>query len=940
MKPVYRYIAVFFFFLSAVFSADAQRTTHEWSGPIGDQTFENGGTHVVLLKGDVQLTGTITIRNATTLRIRNQEGRTLTISNGVSGRRTTPMFRVYGMGKLAFNYDDSEFPSYTNGEIFSRIILDGGAGFGEMNRTTDPAGVWRMSATTSNVMTVSAIESIGAVEICNTTIRNFYFPKDSGGEQGVLGLGVLSMGTYLAGSGEIHEFRYTTIRNTVVEKCKGVHGTFIMIGHGEGFLSRNTDPNARDSYGSYRFITLDGVTVRNCVCFGDSSGWGGLIRCRGASLHSMIIKNSLFQHNFSHGDGAVLWWNACGHNNTKCTIEGSQFIENRAMREAGAIRMEGSFEFIGAKTIVSGNDCLGLTKNESADPYTYSYNSAFTGNGGGIQIFGYAGGGAVVAGTLKYVIPDCLEVTNNRAAGYGGGIAFDFTTQSSLPAGTRVRADFNGVTISDNEAGKGGGGLFFSDRTDPLKNYSFSLNLNTGTIKDNTAPDGGGVYVRNINVDSQSGGNISISSNDATAGCGGGIYLEDGTITLNSVNIFDNQVVKANNTGIYGGGGLFVKRGSFTINSGSIYNNTSDLYGGGVLVYNDSNTRESIVLTNGSIRHNNSIYGGGIAAYGALNLDINNINIENNEARNGGGVFARGLGSGIGAIVQYNSGIIRYNRAKSYEASPMNTAYNRNYADYSGIGGGIYLGQYTHLKFSRPEKFGIYSNIADNGADEIFGYNKNVYIELPNIASLDLNGYADSKIHELFWAEDYITNDVRYDKGTMLKGDAWYTDRTNQRYRDVRENGMDGQFFLIDFNGADFKHYSIVNDESVYLSLTIGWNLSTITLVKKGMNDGDNAIFKLYRVENGREKEYMTVVLTDMDKQADGSRLKNITLVDDGVWKIVETDWSWTYESNVTSIQRELTISSTPEERTFEFINTPKTDTPQYGESIKINKIK
>ena len=82
--------------------------------------------------------------------------------------------------------------------------------------------------------------------------------------------------------------------------------------------------------------------------------------------------------------------------------------------------------------------------------------------------------------------------------------------------------------------------------------------------------------------------------------------------------------------------------------------------------------------------------------------------------------------------------------------------------------------------------------------------------------------------------------------------------------------------------------------------------------------DGDNAIFNLYRVENGREKEYMTVVLTDMDKQADGSRLKNITLVDDGVWKIVETDWSWT----------------------FEFINAPKTDTPQYGESIKINKIK
>ena len=265
MKPVYRYIAVLFFFLSALFSVNAQ-TYHEWSGTIGDKTFDNGGTHIVLLKGNVSITGTITVRNATTLRIRNQEGRTLTISNGVSGRRTTPMFRVYGMGKLAFNHDDSEFPNSPNGEEFSRIILDGGAGFGDMDRSSDPDGVWRLNASTSKRMTVSAIESIGALEICNTTIRNFYFPKDSGGEQGVIGLGVLSMGTYLSGSGEVNEFRYTTIRNTLFEKCKGVLGTFIMVGHGEGFLKRNTDPNGRDSYGSYRYITLDGVTVQNCVC--------------------------------------------------------------------------------------------------------------------------------------------------------------------------------------------------------------------------------------------------------------------------------------------------------------------------------------------------------------------------------------------------------------------------------------------------------------------------------------------------------------------------------------------------------------------------------------------------------------------------------------------------------------------------------------------------
>lgn len=939
MKPVYRHIAVVFFFLSALFSVNAQNY-YEWSGAIGDRTFSNGGTHIVLLKGDVSITGTITVCNATTLRIRNQEGRTLTIRNGVDGTRNTPMFRVYGMGKLAFNYDDREFPQYTNGEIFSRIILDGGAGFGDMDRSSDPDGVWRLSASSSKKMKVSAIESIGALEIYNTTIRNFYFPQDSGGEQGVIGLAVLNMRNYLSGSGEVNEYRYTTIRNTIVEKCKGVLGTFIIIGHGNGFLKRNIDPNGKDSYGSYRYITLDGVTVQNCVTFTDSDCWGGLIRGRGASLHSMIIRNSVFQHNFSHGDGAVLWWNACGHSNTKCTIEGCQFIENRAMREAGAIRIEGSIEFKGTKTIISGNDCLGLTKNNNTNPYTYSYNSDFTGNGGGIQIFGYAGGGTVGAGSLTYVMPDCLEVTNNKAAGYGGGIAFDFTTQSSLPTGTEVNANFNGVKISDNMAGKGGGGIFFSDRTDSSKSYKFHLNLNTGNINGNSAPNGGGIYVQNINVSSQSGENIYISNNKATAGCGGGIYLQDGTISLNSANISNNEAIKANDNGIYGGGGIFVKRGSFTLNSGSIYSNISDLYGGGVFVYNDNSRKETITLTNGVIRHNKSKYGGGLTAYGALILNINNINIENNEAWNGGGFFVKGLTNNSESIIQYNSGIIRYNRAKSYENSPMNTAYDKTYTEYSGIGGGIYLGQFTNLKFSRPENFGIYSNIADNGADEIFGYNKNVYIELPNISSLNLNGYNDAKIHNLFWAEDYITNDTKYDKGTKLKGAAWDKDKTNQRYRDVRENGIEGETFLIDFNGADFKYYTIQSNESVYLSLTIGWNLSTITLVKKGMKDGDNAIFKLYRVKNGREDEYMTVVLSDKDKQNDGSRLKNITLIDDGVWKVVETDWSWAYEPNTKSIQRELTINSTPEERTFEFVNTQKSNIKQSGESIKINKIK
>jgi hypothetical protein len=102
------------------------------------------------------------------------------------------------------------------------------------------------------------------------------------------------------------------------------------------------------------------------------------------------------------------------------------------------------------------------------------------------------------------------------------------------------------------------------------------------------------------------------------------------------------------------------------------------------------------------------------------------------------------------------------------------------------------------------------------------------------------------------------------------------------------------------------------------------------------MKEGDTAIFKIYNGSN----EYMTVVLSDKDLQSDGTRSKKINLSADGVWKVVETAWSWAYTPEYTELTKVLSVNSTEEERIFEFVNTPKSDTPQYGESIKINRMK
>lgn len=68
----------------------------------------------------------------------------------------------------------------------------------------------------------------------------------------------------------------------------------------------------------------------------------------------------------------------------------------------------------------------------------------------------------------------------------------------------------------------------------------------------------------------------------------------------------------------------------------------------------------------------------------------------------------------------------------------------------------------------------------------------NTYLELPDVENLQLSGFNEAKVQKLYWVEDYVINDPMYYEGLKLKGDAWDSDQTNQRYRDVNENKVDG----------------------------------------------------------------------------------------------------------------------------------------------------
>jgi hypothetical protein len=284
------------------------------------------------------------------------------------------------------------------------------------------------------------------------------------------------------------------------------------------------------------------------------------------------------------------------------------------------------------------------------------------------------------------------------------------------------------------------------------------------------------------------------------------------------------------------------------------------------------------------------------------------------------------------ARLNYQSGIIRYNRANAQNGQTLKSAYNLDYRLISGVGGGFYVGQHAELTFSNPAKFGIYSNIAANGADDLFGSHSDVKITLPDVRNLNLAGYEGGSIRNLFWGEDYVTNDTNYDEGLKLKGDAWNNDQTNQRVRDVLKN-KEGETYCIEFDeGEATKVY-----QNKYLSLSLIWHEDYLLLVKKGMKVGENAIFNIYRLDEGVENLVVTVMLTDADKDENGHRTKRITLKNTGTYKIVELPWAWAYDPDQLQQQRVLTQNSSEEERTFTFVNTPKDSVPVHDESLKIN---
>lgn len=107
-----------------------------------------------------------------------------------------------------------------------------------------------------------------------------------------------------------------------------------------------------------------------------------------------------------------------------------------------------------------------------------------------------------------------------------------------------------------------------------------------------------------------------------------------------------------------------------------------------------------------------------------------------------------------------------------------------------------------------------------------------------------------------------------------------------------------------------------------------------ITIEKKGLKEGDSAIFTISRKETP-EIPFRTVILTG---NASGTPVSKKVALNSGVWIVSESDWSWSYDPKGSkSIEKPIKYSSTEDELLFSFENAKNTNAVLHDEAIVVN---
>ena len=378
----------------------------------------------------------------------------------------------------------------------------------------------------------------------------------------------------------------------------------------------------------------------------------------------------------------------------------------------------------------------------------------------------------------------------------------------------------NGGTITNNEAGSNGGGVYV--------NNGSKFTMNNGTISGNVANDsGGGVAVMNYCTFTMNGGQIGGDGDKDTdynlaSVYGGGVYVNGGTFNMKGGKIGGTNENGAN-LSFYDGGGVYINgqylETAFTMTGGTIDNNAA-LYnedipyygsGGGVFITGEKAT---FTMNKGQINNNIAILGGGgVAVDSGATFTMESGTLDSNGAMfMGGGVFVNttiATGSEKKSSFQLNNGTISNNTvddgygggvyvlASNFTMEGGNIDHNivgRDQDAGAGLGGGVYIryaedGSFNPITGGEGTFTMSGGTIGSNKA-EIYG--GGVYV---NGSEFTMNG--SSSINK---NEAYHGAGVFIDSGANIGTDAKFTMNDSSVISENIASGYAGGVYVNDSN--------------------------------------------------------------------------------------------------------------------------------------------
>ncbi len=336
------------------------------------------------------------------------------------------------------------------------------------------------------------------------------------------------------------------------------------------------------------------------------------------------------QCTFTMSDGIIHGTNVVtGNTITDITDPQPDVLISYKEKNGGAVWMDDE----NGKTTITGGTISGCTAQKGGA--VYMKGGTFTMTGGKLT-----GNNAVKNDTGTPEVEPTAESTpdENAASGWGGAVC----------------VEGGSVTIRDGD---------FSEPDTPTKGPSVSdsgQDTHGTRISSNTAVYGGGIYVSGGNVNIHGG----IVEKNIASSYGGGVYLtSDGSADGNTSEVVLDRGHILENTAI-DGGGVYLPNGNFTvdcryhnaemsygkhtIHGGEIANNKATRNGGGLYMKNSPNLEIGMI-------HDNTAgeSGGGVCIQGCeLKLTFFDRQFYGNEAKHGGGVAVLGGNFYLGAKLE------------------------------------------------------------------------------------------------------------------------------------------------------------------------------------------------------------------------------------------------------------------------------------------------